>query len=107
MKSSGFVYSCLFLVFLCFLMALPLKAQSVSTSALTGRITDTTGAVLPGVSVTATSVATNQTRTVVSAEDGVYRIPLLEPGAYRVRFSAGGFKTSEVMSITLPVTETV
>jgi len=107
MKSSGFVYSCLFLVFLSFLAAVPVLAQSGSTSALTGRITDTTGAVLPGVSVTVTSVATNQTRTVLSAEDGVYRIPLLEPGAYRVRFSEAGFKTADVMSITLPVTETV
>src|SRR5262249_36741876 len=82
-------------------------AQSGSTSALTGRITDPTGAVLPGVSVTVTSLATNQTRMVLSAEDGVYRIPLLEPGAYRVRFSAPGFKTAEVMSVTLPVTETI
>src|SRR6516225_9085225 len=98
MKSSGFVYSCLFL-FLSLLTALPLLAQSGSTSALTGRITDPTGAVLPGVSVTATSLATNQTRTVLSAEDGVYRIPLLEPGVYRVRFSEAGFKTADVMSV--------
>src|SRR6266704_2327259 len=64
-------------------------------------------AVYPGVSVTVTSIATNQTRTVVSAEDGVYRVPLLDPGAYRVRFSAPGFKTKEVMSVTLAVTDTV
>jgi outer membrane receptor protein involved in Fe transport len=81
-------------------------AQSGSTSALTGRITDPTGAVVPGVSITATATATNQTRTVVAAEDGIYRIPLLEPGTYRVRFSAGGFKTAEVMSVILVVTET-
>src|SRR5207245_2108226 len=84
-----------------------LLGQSGSTSALTGRITDPTGAVLPGVSVTVTSIATNQTRTVVSAEDGVYRVSLLDPGAYRVRFSAPGFKTKEVMSVTLAVTDTV
>src|SRR5207244_4930570 len=83
-----------------------LLAQSGSTSALIGRITDRTGAILPGVTVTATSIATNQTRTVLSAEDGVYRIPLLDPGPYRVRFSAPGFKTAEVMSVTLVVTET-
>src|SRR2546427_3640684 len=89
-------------------MCIPsLLGQSGSTSALTGRITDPTGAVLPGVSVTVTSIATNQTRTVVSAEDGVYRVSLLDPGAYRVRFSAPGFKTKEVMSVTLAVTDTV
>src|SRR5439155_19352591 len=74
---------------------------------MTGRITDPTGAVLPGVTVTVTSIATNQTRTVVSAEDGVYRDPLLDPGAYRVRFGAPGFKTKEVMSVTMAVTDTV
>ena len=83
-----------------------LLAQSGSTSALTGTITDPTGAVIPGVTVTATATATNQARTVLTAEDGVYRIPLLEPGAYRVRFSLAGFKTSEVTAINLTVTET-
>src|SRR5437016_2187217 len=62
---------------------------------------------LPGVSLTVTSIATNQTRTVVSAEDGVYRVPLLDPGSYRVRFSAPGFKTKEIISVTLAVTDTV
>src|SRR5207249_7902699 len=46
-------------------------------------------------------------RTVISVEDGVYRIPLLEPGVYKVRFSAPGFKTAEVTSVTLTVTETL
>src|SRR5437763_12891387 len=46
-------------------------AQSASTSALTGRVTDPTAAVLPGVMVTATAVATNQVRTAITAEDGV------------------------------------
>src|SRR5262249_29959504 len=76
------------------------------TSALTGRVSDPTGAVLPGVMVTVTSNATNQARSVITAEDGGYRVPLLEPGSYRVRFSLPGFKTSEVMDVSLAVTET-
>jgi len=83
-----------------------LSAQTGSTSALTGRVIDPTGAVLPGVTVTATSAATNQARTGVTAEDGVYRLPLLDPGSYRVRFMLPGFKTSEVLDIGLLVTET-
>jgi hypothetical protein len=81
-------------------------AQSGSTSALTGTVTDPTGARLPGVTVTATAVATNQMRTVLTGEDGVYRIPLLDPGPYRVRFTLTGFKTAEVTAINLVVTET-
>src|SRR5436309_11071592 len=105
-KSTNCLYARLIVLSL-FAMCIPsLLGQSGSTSALTGRITDPTGAVLPGVSVTLTSIATNQARTVLAAEDGVYRIPLLDPGAYRVRFSAPGFKTKEVMSVTLAVTET-
>jgi Carboxypeptidase regulatory-like domain/TonB-dependent Receptor Plug Domain/TonB dependent receptor len=80
--------------------------QSGSTSALTGSVSDPSGARIPGVTVTATSVATNQTRTVVTAEDGVYRIPLLEPGEYNVKFSLAGFKTAEIMGVKLVVTET-
>ena len=107
MRSKKTLCSRLILVTFLIFCASSLFAQSGSTSALSGRITDTTGAVLPGVTVTATSLGTNQTRTVLSAEDGVYRIPLLEPGAYKVRFSQAGFKTAEVMSVTLTVTETV
>src|SRR5262245_10236289 len=81
-------------------------AQSASTSALTGTLSDPTGAVIPGVTVTATAISTNQSRTAVTDDAGVYRIPLLEPGAYRVRFSLAGFKTAEVSSISLAVTET-
>src|SRR5262245_28628977 len=90
------------IVLFVFAVSVPLVlGQSGSTAALTGRVTDPTGAVVPGVSVTATATGTNQTRTVVTAEDGVYRIPLLEPGTYRVRFNIAGFKTAEVMSVTL------
>ena len=84
----------------------PAMAQSASTAGLTGAVTDPTGAVLPNVIVTLTNLATNQARTVTTGADGVYRAPLLEPGAYRVRFSAPGFKTAEVSSVTLTVTET-
>src|SRR5262245_46581008 len=99
----------LFILVLTFVVAISIPsalAQTGSTSALTGRVSDPTGAVLPGVMVTATASATNQARTVITGEDGGYRIPLLDPGTYRVRFSLPGFKTSEVMEVSLAVTET-
>ena len=84
-----------------------LMAQTGSTSALTGTVTDPTGAVVPNVTVTATNTGTNRSRTVTTGPNGVYSIPLLDPGPYRVRFTAQGFKAAEVSSVTLTVTETV
>src|SRR6476646_662195 len=89
-----------------FLCIPSLTAQTGSTSALTGTVKDSTGAVVPNVAVTATNTGTNRSRTVNTGSDGVYSIPLLDPGPYRVTFMAQGFKTGEVASITLTVTET-
>lgn len=106
MKLNKFFVAPFIVVALVALYVPSLSAQSASTAALTGRVSDSSGARIPGVTVTATSIATNQARTVLTAEDGVYRIPLLEPGAYRVRFILTGFKTAEITGIDLTVTET-
>jgi Carboxypeptidase regulatory-like domain/TonB-dependent Receptor Plug Domain len=91
----------------CF-FALPssLPAQSAGTGALTGTVSDPTGAVVPNASVTLTKTDTNQVRTASSGADGSYKFTLLPPGTYRVRFAAVGFKTAEVPSVTVNVTET-
>jgi hypothetical protein len=83
-----------------------LMAQSSGTSGLTGVVKDPSGASIPNVTVTLTSSATAQERTTTTSADGTYRFVLLPPGAYKVRFAATGFKTAEVESITLNVTET-
>src|SRR5665213_788332 len=83
-----------------------MMAQSAGTGALTGTITDPTGAVVPNVIVTLTSTATNQVRTANTGADGTYKFSLLPPGTYRVRFAAAGFKTSEVGGVNINVTET-
>jgi len=82
-------------------------AQSATTGALTGTITDASGAVIVGATVTATNVATGQSRSVATDTSGLYKISLLPPGNYSVKFSASGFKTVEVPSVTVDVTETV
>ena len=69
-------------------------------------MTDPTGAIVPGVSVVLVSLETNQARTVTTGGDGSYKFSLLPPGNYRLRFSASGFKTAEVPSVTVNVTET-
>src|SRR5581483_3468623 len=81
-------------------------AQSSGTSALTGTVTDPSGAAVPNVTVTLTSNATGQVRTATTGTDGTYKFTLLPPGDYKVRFAASGFKTAEVASVVLNVTET-
>jgi hypothetical protein len=83
-----------------------LWAQSGGTGALTGIVTDPTGAVVPNVVVTLTNNDTGLTRTAQTGADGAYRFSLIPPGVYKVRFAATGFKTSEVPSVTVNVTET-
>ena len=83
-----------------------LFAQSAGTGALTGTVTDPSGGSVPNATVTLTNTQTNQTRTATTGTDGSYRFTLIPPGTYRVRFSAAGFKTAEVSSFNVNVTET-
>jgi len=71
-----------------------LRAQSESTGALTGTITDPSGAAIPSATVTLVSSATGQTREMNAAANGTYRFSLLPPGTYSLKVSADGFKTS-------------
>src|SRR5690349_8169930 len=67
------------------------RAQ-VSTGEIFGKATDTTGAVLPGVTVTLTSSALLQPQASVTAASGGYRFPNLPVGSYIVSFELTGFK---------------
>src|SRR5438034_11837748 len=81
-----------------------LMAQTAGTGALSGTVMDSSGAVLPGVMVSTTSVDTGQTRSVITGEDGTYRVTLLPPGNYSVKFERTGFNTSEVTAVKVNVT---
>src|SRR5437867_10752247 len=92
------------LCFVLFIISVPsLMAQTASTGALTGTVTDSSGAVVPGVMVTAISLDTGQSRGVTTGEDGSYTLNLLPPGNYRVRFEIVGFKAVEVPSVKVNV----
>lgn len=65
-----------------------LMAQTPSTGALTGTVTDPSGGVISGATVTLTS-ATGQVRTATTNANGSYKFGLLPPGNYSVAFSAG------------------
>src|ERR1700682_534746 len=70
-------------------------AQSSATSgSIAGVVKDTTGAVLPGVTVEAASPALiEKVRTVVTDDQGQYKIVELRPGTYTVTFTLTGFST--------------
>jgi hypothetical protein len=94
------------LTFAWLICAPTLPAQSAGTGALTGTVTDPTGSVVPGATVTATNTETSQTRTTTTGTDGSYKFSLLPPGTYRMKFTATGFRTAEVPSVPVSVTET-
>ena len=62
-----------------------------TTAAITGRITDATGAVLSGVTIALSGDAVMGTRTATSSPDGFYRFPAIPPGEYSLVFSCQGF----------------
>src|SRR3954466_8755638 len=77
-------------IFVCMvLFSMPAFAQY--RAGLQGVITDASGAVVPGASVTLTSKETNNTRTTTSSDSGVYSIASLAPGNYSLTVEKSGF----------------
>lgn len=68
-------------------------AQS-SKGIVVGTITDPAGAAISGVTVKVTNTSTNVTRETVSASEGTFRLDAVDPGAYKVEVTAGGFKAA-------------
>jgi hypothetical protein len=75
------------------LSAAPSFSQQMGTGTIDGRIVDATGAVLPGVSVTLANSETGFSRTVVTDENGRFRVPLLPVGRYVLTTELSGFQT--------------
>jgi carboxypeptidase family protein/TonB-dependent receptor-like protein len=70
-----------------------LASAQQQTGEIFGKVTDSSGAVLPGVTVTLTGAGLLQPLTAVSSETGTYQFPRLNIGTYNVRFELAGFKT--------------
>lgn len=69
------------------------SAQSGPSGALNGRIVDQSRAAVPGAAVTAVNTATNESRTTISSEEGLYTIAGLPVGTYELVVELDGFKT--------------
>lgn len=82
------------------------RAQSLTTGAIAGNITDPTGAMVPKASVTSRNIATNSQQTVTSGSSGGYIIPELGPGDYKVTVKAEGFRAAEIGPFAVSVGQT-
>ena len=77
-----------------------MPAQTLDTAIL-GVVTDPSGAVVPGASVTITQPATGRTNTVNTSTGGTYEVRYLFPGEYTVEASATGFGTERRTGVVL------
>ena len=84
----------------------PALAQEARAT-LQGKVSDASGAVVPGATVEVTNVATGVTTPTTSNEEGNYRVPLLNPGVYQVTVTLEGFSKFVSQKIELHVAETL
>jgi Carboxypeptidase regulatory-like domain len=96
----------LFIVLVLVLLGLiptPPAGAQIATAELNGRVTDESGAVLPGATVTVTQTATGLVRTVVTESNGTYLLSNLPTGPYRLEVMLQGFRTYVQTGIVLQV----
>jgi carboxypeptidase family protein/TonB-dependent receptor-like protein len=98
--------------FVLFAVFLILAASGVAWSqtvqgVITGTITDPTGAVVPGATVTITNVGTNAAQSATTGSDGSYRFPLVPPGAYTIEVKAANFAAVRASGVVVEASQTV
>src|SRR4051812_31876889 len=76
-----------------------------ATGTITGTVVDTSGAALPGATVTMTETNTLAVRTGVSNESGLFRMAALDPGEYTVRVEMPSFKPVSISAVRLSTNE--
>jgi hypothetical protein len=86
------------------LAAIPIFGQ-IDTGVISGKVADPTGAVIPNAQITVVQIETNFESTSQTDTDGLYRVPSLRPGPYKVTVTAGGFKKTIREGITLRIGE--
>ncbi len=101
MRTNQFLARLVFILFAIVCAAVPAAAQNVGVGAITGTVTDASGAVMPGATVTLSSpqgtVGANQQTT--SDERGAYQFLRLQAGTYIVKGELQGFRAFEVRDI--------
>jgi len=102
MRRRLFIFHAVFVLLLA-LAASPrcALAQGGVTATLSGTVTDSSGAVVPGATISAKNKGTASVTTAVSGADGLFTIPALEPGNYTVTVTMQGFATAALPDIEL------
>jgi hypothetical protein len=85
------------------LMAVPAMLAQSGTGNISGRVTDATGAVIPGAKILATNIETGVVKEAATNSAGVYQFQELKPGQYNLQASAPNFKTLLRSGITLQI----
>jgi Carboxypeptidase regulatory-like domain len=95
-------------IVLCLLVFLSLRdvcAQTASTGALTGKVTDPSGAVVKNAKITLRNYGTDEALTAITSQDGLYRFSLLAPDEYELTVEAEGFSPLVIGEVTVRITE--
>src|SRR5262245_12083714 len=71
------------------------------SSSLSGTVSDPSGALIPGVTITATNAATGVVSTAITNESGTYNFPSIQPGVYKASASLPGFQTRTITDIQI------
>src|SRR5436190_21436171 len=93
-----------FLALLALAVQAPMYAQL--TAQLTGAIHDASGAIIPGAVITVVNEGTGIKWDAKANQDGIYTVPLLQPGGYRVGVQAPGFRAVSCAGVQLEVAQT-
>jgi len=83
----------------------PLALAQSDRGSVTGKVTDNTGAVLPGATITLTNEATGVNQTATANPSGDYVFQLLNPGSYKLSVDAKGFKAATVTHVVVDVNQ--
>ncbi|SEF90701.1 Carboxypeptidase regulatory-like domain-containing protein [Bryocella elongata] len=88
---------------LCVAGASTARAQSANAGTITGTVTDPTGAVIPGATITVSDAKSATSRTTVTNKDGQFVVPDMPIGTYDVKVTKPGFSTDEIPDLTVNV----
>src|ERR1700691_535302 len=102
LSRAGIVSALVVALGISFLLPMMTSAQ-LPTGTFLGVVKDSSGAVVPGATVTIQSVETNETRKATTDTNGAYRVPALPVGHYQVTAEHSGFKTETQTGLNLEV----